>query len=93
MPKVAQLQTQNGLDPERLIEAARSKLAFAKAEIERLYRERRLKAYEIEDVAREAIDSAQERYKADMAALDRDIQTRVRSAQAMIDLVNRMLNE
>lgn len=94
MPKVSQLgQVTTQLDTARLIEAARSKLAFAKSELDNVKRAHAMKMVEISENARIKMDAVKEEAQEAVRVLNSETHKAAQPARDMIALVERMLDD
>lgn len=94
MPKVTQfgqVSTSN-LDTAKLIEAARTKLAYAKGELDRIKRNHAMKMVEIAENARIKMDAVREEAQEAIRILDDQTRADAQPARDMIDLVQSMID-
>jgi hypothetical protein len=94
MPKVTQLgQVQGGsLDTTKLLEAAQSKLTFARGELNKVLRERELKRVDVAENYRVKVEELKREAEDALVFIDQQTVELARPAREMIALVESMMN-
>lgn len=82
---------QQGLDASRLIELARSRLQFARDQLQEIKRDHTLKAFEIDNQYQQRLTEAAREHDEAHKVLAEQTNAKARPAMDMIDLVEKML--
>jgi hypothetical protein len=96
MPKITtfgdrSVASTTGLDASKLVEAAKSKLAFARSHLNEVLRDYEMKRAEINANAREKLEAVQREAQEALESLSEQTKQRAEPAREMIRLVERML--